>query len=264
MRSDGAPALDVSIAPTWTVQHLYSKNGAASTPVKALTGTWFTGGSATTTKPLFLVEPTGTTSTGWQTAGTGIGVNSASTFTGALMDLQKNGASRVMAYADGRVFAGAPNSLDSSPTACQMGYYGFAMHNAGTSKFVVENVASGNTARVALASDYTLAWTSSTSAGVASDIGLSRNAAGVVEVNTGTAAAYRDIKLRNILAGTGAGAYHQLPVQTVSQLTAAATAGQGAMAFVTDATSTTAYTTVTGGGSNKVMVISDGTNWIIH
>jgi hypothetical protein len=36
------------------------------------------------------------------------------------------------------------------------------------------------------------------------------------------------------------------------------------MAFVTDATSTTAYTTVAGGGSNKVLVISDGTNWVIH
>jgi len=35
------------------------------------------------------------------------------------------------------------------------------------------------------------------------------------------------------------------------------------MAFVTDATSTTTYTTVAGGGSNKVMVISDGTNFYV-
>jgi hypothetical protein len=51
---------------------------------------------------------------------------------------------------------------------------------------------------------------------------------------------------------------------TVATLPSASTWGAGAMAFVTDATATTAYTTVAGGGSNKVLVISDGTNWIIH
>lgn len=52
---------------------------------------------------------------------------------------------------------------------------------------------------------------------------------------------------------------------TVANLPSASATGMtGAMAFVTDATSTTAYTTVAGGGSNKVLVISDGTNWIIH
>lgn len=51
---------------------------------------------------------------------------------------------------------------------------------------------------------------------------------------------------------------------TVATLPSASTSGAGAMAFVTDATSTTAYTTVAGGGSNKVLVISDATNWIIH
>lgn len=62
-----------------------------------------------------------------------------------------------------------------------------------------------------------------------------------------------------ITAGTA-----KLTSYVVSALPAAATAGDGAMAFVTDATSTTTYTTVAGGGSNKVLVISDGTNWIIH
>ena len=50
----------------------------------------------------------------------------------------------------------------------------------------------------------------------------------------------------------------------VSGLPSAATCGAGSMAFVTDATATTAYSTVAGGGSNKVLVISDGTDWIIH
>jgi hypothetical protein len=56
----------------------------------------------------------------------------------------------------------------------------------------------------------------------------------------------------------------KLPSYTVSGLPSAATVGAGSMAFVTDATATTAYTTVAGSGSNKVLVISDGTNWIIH
>jgi hypothetical protein len=53
------------------------------------------------------------------------------------------------------------------------------------------------------------------------------------------------------------------PVTTVSGLPSAATAGTGARAFVTDATATTFASTVAGGGSNKVPVYSDGTNWKI-
>jgi hypothetical protein len=71
-----------------------SLNGAASAPPVAFTGTWFTGGTATTTKPHVLIEPTGTTSTAWSTSGTGLGVNAASGFAGNLLDLQVNGTSR--------------------------------------------------------------------------------------------------------------------------------------------------------------------------
>ena len=71
-----------------------SLNGAASTPPLKLTGTWFSGGTGTTTKPQFLIEPTGTTSTAWSTSGTGLGVNAPSGFSGNLLDLQVNGASQ--------------------------------------------------------------------------------------------------------------------------------------------------------------------------
>jgi hypothetical protein len=67
--------------------------GAASTPPVSFTGSWFTGGTATTTKPQLLIEPTGTTSTAWSTDGTGLGVNAASGFSGLLADLQLNGTS---------------------------------------------------------------------------------------------------------------------------------------------------------------------------
>ena len=70
-----------------------SLNGAASTPPLDVTGTWFTGGTSTTTKPQVLIEPSGATSTAWSTSGTGLGVNAASGFVGRLLDLQVNGTS---------------------------------------------------------------------------------------------------------------------------------------------------------------------------
>jgi hypothetical protein len=83
-----------------------SLNGAASAPPGAFTGTWFTGGTATTTKPQVVIEPDGTTSTAWSTSGTGLGVNAASGFAGRLLDLQVNGTSRVIADGDGRLLLG--------------------------------------------------------------------------------------------------------------------------------------------------------------
>jgi hypothetical protein len=50
---------------------------------------------------------------------------------------------------------------------------------------------------------------------------------------------------------------------TVATLPAAATAGAGARAFVTDANATTFASVVAGGGANGVPVYSDGTNWRI-
>ena len=50
---------------------------------------------------------------------------------------------------------------------------------------------------------------------------------------------------------------------TVTNLPAAATAGKGAIAYVTDATATTPRSTVAGGGANEVMVMSNATNWLI-
>lgn len=81
-------------ANSFTAAQTVSVNGAASTPPLSLTGTWFTGGSTTTTKPAFLIEPTGTTSTAWSTSGTGFGINAPSGFAGRLLDLQVAGDPR--------------------------------------------------------------------------------------------------------------------------------------------------------------------------
>lgn len=50
---------------------------------------------------------------------------------------------------------------------------------------------------------------------------------------------------------------------TVANLPSAATAGTGARAFVTDATSTTFHALVVGGGANSVPVFVDNGQWRI-
>jgi hypothetical protein len=81
--------------------NVFSVNGAASTPAMSLTGTVITGGTATTNKPQFLIEPAGTTSTAWSTAGTMIGVNAPSGFTGRLASFQNNGVEKAYVRNDG-------------------------------------------------------------------------------------------------------------------------------------------------------------------
>lgn len=61
----------------------------------------------------------------------------------------------------------------------------------------------------------------------------------------------------------GGGCYVGLYSTTVAALPSAATAGAGSRNFVTDATATTFHSTVAGSGTNKVPVVSDGTNWLI-
>ncbi|MDQ3075970.1 MAG: hypothetical protein M3Q34_02485 [bacterium] len=80
-----------------------AKNGAVSKPGFLADGTWFTGGTATTTKPQLLIEPSGTTSTAWSTSGTGLGINAASGFTGNLIDAQLLGASNFSVASTGAV-----------------------------------------------------------------------------------------------------------------------------------------------------------------
>lgn len=69
-----------------------------------------------------------------------------------------------------------------------------------------------------------------------------------------------------VLVGGGNGSYMRVPSMIAANLASASTAGVGALATVTDST-TTAITglglAVTGGGTNKVLVQSDGTNWIV-
>lgn len=90
LRSDGAPALDQTIVPTWTGAHAFSKAGAASLPAVILIGAILTGGTGTTNLPHFFIQPTGTTAqTNWSTSGTYIGINAPNAFAGNFIHIQR-------------------------------------------------------------------------------------------------------------------------------------------------------------------------------
>lgn len=55
--------------------------------------------------------------------------------------------------------------------------------------------------------------------------------------------------------------YEKTTSRTVANLANATTVGEGTRTFVSDANTTTFYSIVGGGGSNKVPVFSDGTDW---
>jgi hypothetical protein len=120
-----------------------STNGAANAPAKTLTGTWFTGGTATTTKPHFLIEPAGTTSNNWGVFGTGLGLNAPPGYAGNLVDLQVNGTSVFAFGATGTfainagsklAFSGIAGTLTCWNIYCgQDGYLGFGNSTYGNS-----------------------------------------------------------------------------------------------------------------------------------
>lgn len=90
-----------NLANTFTLANTFSANGALSAPAVSFTGTPITGGTATTTKPLVLVETAGATSAGWSTSGTMLGVNAPSGFAGHVFWFGVNGSQYVNMTAGG-------------------------------------------------------------------------------------------------------------------------------------------------------------------
>lgn len=105
----GVPAAgtNVTLTRTWALGLAGGLNSTytslVSQPAALFSGTVFTGGSATTTKPHVLIEPTGTTSTAWATGGTQFGVNAVSGWAGNLIDLQVAGSSKFKVSSTGAV-----------------------------------------------------------------------------------------------------------------------------------------------------------------
>lgn len=118
-------------------------NTTASTPSMLLSGTGFSGGTTTTTKPTFLIEPTGTTSTGWATSGTKLGVNAESGFTGLLMDLELNGVPQFSVSSGGSLnikggISAPTGAITSGSDIVSGGYFGV------TSRSWLRSVTNGN------------------------------------------------------------------------------------------------------------------------
>ena len=165
-----------------------SYNATASSPAKAFTGTWFTGGTATTTKPQVLIEPTGATSTAWSTSGTGLGVNAASGFAGNLLDLQVNGTSRAnvnsagqLTLADGSKTAPAIRGTDADS--------GFFFRNSGNDIAYARGGVgqfSFDTGSFVLSSSVTFAWSSGEVGVAGGDLTLARDAANTLAQRNGT------------------------------------------------------------------------------
>lgn len=175
-----------------------SANGAASTPAESVTGSVFTGGSATTTKPLMLIEPTGTASTNWSTSGTPLGINAVSGFAGNLLDLQVAATRKMRVASDGQIIAGIV-----SPTSVII-FDSIAAADATTANNRLGQFSAntgGNVGGIVWRSNSFLRWTNVTTDGAnggTSDTGITRNAAGVIEINDGlTAGTLRDIKFRH-------------------------------------------------------------------
>lgn len=95
------------------------------------------------------------------------------------------------------------------------------------------------------------------------DVGVSRAAAGVLAVGTGTAGSTAGtVSCANVLTSS----YHRTNPVTVATLTAAATAGNGARHAVTDSTvaaSGNFGAAVAGGGANNVPVVVSNGVWVI-
>lgn len=266
---------------------LLSANAAASLPPLALTGTWFSGGTATTTKPHLLIEPAGTSSTAWSTAGTGLGINAPSGFLGNPIDAQINGTKIFVVASTGTV------SLRNVAEFYLPDNFSVGIRAAGSNTFAVTNT------RVGLASTAFLGWSSNANSFAALDLTLFRDAANILALRNGvnaqslrmygtftdasnflrgainatssqvsigveragTAAANAPLVLS--AAGTGTVRLDSLgeigASSTVAALPASPT--NGTFVRVTDALAPTVGSVVVGGGSSQAIVWWDNGAW---
>jgi hypothetical protein len=268
-----------------------SATGIAGVPVAA-TGTWIaTGGTATTTKPQVLIEPTGATSTAWSTSGTGLGVNAASAFAGNLLDLQVNGT-RVFGFTAGGIFSYATASI-VNPTSNTLEF----RNAAGASSFY----RFGSTTGSIWSNSAYFGWSSTGESTGSPDLTLFRDAADILaQRRTTNAQASRvygtftdasnyvraalsststavtlaaetagtgadNIPLNLTAAGTGTIKVNSVAEVVVSSTVAGLPAAPavGMLTRVTDATAPAVGVTVVGGGAAAALVWYNGANWSV-
>lgn len=150
-------------------------------------------------------------------------------------------------------FNGNANSGMCAPVASQVG---FEVNSA-----LIADFFNGTYNGLGNRGDNVIAWSSSATLpsgtqGANEDTGISRTAAGVLYVGNGA---------QGDKTGTWGAANVLTVPTTVGALPTCNAGNQGMRAFVTDELAAIAYhTTATGGGSNKVGVTCDGTNWYIN
>ena len=155
------------------------ENGAASTPPVLVSGTIFTGGSATTTKPQLLVEPAGTTSTGWSTSGTLFGANAPTGFAGNLLDLQVAAGSKFKVSQIGEITLNNVVKIGSGaagPLSIDFNYSG--------GRRAVFGVPTSGVTGLHLYEEENVGWTSggALAGGAVDDLKLNRSAAGILGI----------------------------------------------------------------------------------
>lgn len=189
----GSAGLNVLKAgDTMTGPLVNSTNGAASTPPFSLTGTIFTGGSATTTKPHLLIEPAGTTSTAWNTSGTLLGVNGPTGYTGLLADFQVSGTSKAYVTNGGTV----------SGNAIQSGQFFPASNNTTLQLGLTRSYSTASTTAVAIGNN-----THSQSSGTNIAVSI------IPTINTSGTAANTDLLINRTQTATGSGAQNLIDAQ---------------------------------------------------
>lgn len=145
-----------------TEREINSTNGALSAPAKLFNGTPVaSGGSGTTTLPLVLIQPNGTTATNWSTVGSMFGINAASGFSGDLMNVKLNGTTQFQVSAFGSVvgahFGTTGNCISSaSPAVCSASTAGSVVVAATASTVVVDTTAVTANSQILLTFDESL------------------------------------------------------------------------------------------------------------
>jgi hypothetical protein len=260
---------------TLTGRFISSLNGAASAPPGTFTGTWFTGGTATTTKPQVLIEPSGATSTAWSTSGTGFGVNAASGFAGNLLDLQVNGTSQFAINNGGRI-TGTSLALNSvgtndpgalgigtSATSTLAGYTGAGSVAWVSSVFGVGFIVPSDAGPIGFSS---AARTSVSSVASSKDTLLYRDAAGSLAQRNGTNAQ----KTRVYDTYTSDTDYHRVTIATAratltdvsgASVTATGLIPAGAVVMGVTSKVTTALGTANGTTGYKIGTGADDDRW---
>lgn len=206
-KAAGLTALDGASlgANTFTGAQILSAAGAASTPPLRFTGALFTGGTGTTTFPQVLLQPTGTTAvTTWSTAGTWLGVNAASGFTGNFLDAYiagsarfsvSGGASPVLTLSNGAV-SGTLTRTNGGHFVVGASSGGVGLNSSGTTYVLLWDSA------LQLGSTTQLGWSATTASASnnANDVRLSRNAAGILQIGTTANNALGSLLLTNLTA----------------------------------------------------------------